>query len=121
MSMSAELKPTVSIEVLESLDIRLGRIVSVERAVDAPKPSYVLRADFGRFGIRTSVARLTSHTVEELVGKSIFGVLNFEPRVVGGIPSEFLTLGVQVPKLDSGEATIVTPLNPAAKVGSKLF
>lgn len=119
--MSSELKPTVSIEVLESLDIRLGKILSVELAVDAPKPSYVLRADFGRFGIRSSVARLTSHAPEELIGQSIFGVLNFEPRIVGGIESQFLTLGVQVPKLDSGEATIVTPLNPAAKIGSKLF
>jgi tRNA-binding protein len=39
---------------------------------------------------------------------------------VGTTVSEFLCLGVQYPKADSGEATIVTPL-ANAKIGSKLF
>ena len=47
-------------------------------------------------------------------------MLNFEPREIGGIVSEFLTLGVHVPGADSGEATIVTPLIEV-KLGSKLF
>jgi tRNA-binding protein len=119
--MSAELKPTVSFEAFEQLDIRLGRIIEIERAIDAPKPSYKIKADFGKFGVRTSVGRFTSHPAEELLGQLIFGVLNFEPREIGGIISEFLTLGVQMPKLDSGEATLITPMNPIAKLGSKLF
>ena len=119
--MSAETKPTVSFETFEQLDIRLGRIIEIERAVEAAKPSYRIRADFGKYDVRTSVGRFTSHAEDELMGKLIFGVLNFEPREIGGIHSEFLTLGVQVPKLDSGEATLVTPMNPDAKIGSKLF
>jgi tRNA-binding protein len=118
--MSGEIKPLVSTESLEQLDIRIGRVISVEHAQGARKPSYVLRADFGKFGIRTSVARLTMHKPEELIGKQILGVLNFEPREIGNVVSEFLTLGVQYPKADSGEATIVTPL-VEAKLGSKLF
>jgi tRNA-binding protein len=119
--MSAEVKPTVSFEVFEQLDIRLGRIIEIARAEHAAKPSYVIKADFGKYGIRTSVGRFTSHSVEELKGKLIFGVLNFEPREIGGILSEFLTLGVQIPKMDSGEATLISPMNSEAKVGSKLF
>ncbi len=119
--MSAEVKPIVSFEVFEQLDIRIGRIIEISRAVDAPKPSYVIKADFGKYGIRTSVGRFTSHSEVELTGKMIFGVLNFEPREIGGIRSEFLTLGVQIPKMDSGEATLITPINPEVKVGSKLF
>ncbi|MEI7984679.1 MAG: tRNA-binding protein [Armatimonadota bacterium] len=119
--MSAEVKPIVSIEVFEQLDIRIGRILEISRVADAPKPSYVVKADFGKYGIRTSVGRFTSHSEEHLIGKMIFGVLNFEPREIGGIWSEFLTLGVQIPKMDSGEATLITPLNPDVKVGSKLF
>lgn len=119
--MSAELKPTVSFEAFEQLDIRLGRIIEIERAIDAPKPSYKIKADFGKFGIRTSVGRFTSHEENELLGTLVFGVLNFEPREIGGVKSEFLTLGVQVPKMESGEATLVTPMNPNAKIGSKLF
>jgi tRNA-binding protein len=119
--MSAELKPTVSFEVFEQIDIRLGRIIEIDRAVDAPKASYVIKADFGKYGVRTSVGRFTSHAETELIGQLIFGVLNFEPREIGGIMSEFLTLGVQIPKMDSGEATLITPMNPDAKIGSKLF
>ena len=119
--MPAEVKPTVSFETFEALDIRLGRIIEINRAEGAPKTSYVIKADFGKYGIRTSVGRFTSHSEEDLMGKLIFGVLNFEPREIGGMQSEFLTLGVQVPKMDSGEATLITPMNPDAKVGSKLF
>jgi tRNA-binding protein len=119
--MAAEIKPTVSMEeTFDRLDIRVGRVVSVEPATAAAKPSYVIHADFGRFGTRTSVARLTQHDREELIGRQILGVLNFEVREIGGITSEFLCLGVQYPKADSGEATIVTPLIEA-KLGSKLF
>ncbi|MBV9216234.1 MAG: tRNA-binding protein [Acidobacteria bacterium] len=119
--MSNEIKPDVSMaETFERLDIRVGRILAVERAPNAVKPSYKLTADFGRFGVKTSVARLTQHSTEELVGKQILGVLNLGLREVGGIESQFLCLGVQFPKTDSGEATPVTPMIEA-KLGSKLF
>jgi tRNA-binding protein len=119
--MAGDLKPEVGKEeTFDRLDIRVGRVVSVERAQDAPKPSYVIKADFGRFGIRTSVARLTTHTESELIGKQILGLLNIGQREIAGVTSEFLCLGVQVPKAESGEATIVTPL-VESKLGSKLF
>jgi tRNA-binding protein len=104
----------------DRLEIRVGRVISVEIAAGAAKPSYVLKADFGKFGIRTSVARLTQHPPEDLKGKQILGVLNLGERQVGGIVSEFLTLGVQYPKAESGEATPITPM-VEAKIGSKLF
>ena len=63
---------------------------------------------------------LTGYTPEELIGRQIMGVLNFKPREIGGVVSEFLCLGVQFPKADSGDATIITPL-VEAKLGSKLF
>lgn len=119
--MPAETKPTVTMEeTFDRLDIRLGKILSVEPATNARKPSYKLTADFGKYGIRTSVARLTSHPAEELIGLQIFGVLNFEPRQVGDTLSEFLCLGVQIPKAESGEATPVSPIRDV-KLGSKLF
>ena len=108
-------------DTFDLLDIRLGRIVSIERAIDSPKPSYKITADFGKFGVKTSVGRFTNHSEAELKGELIFGVLNFEPRTIGTTVSEFLTLGVQFPKADSGEATLITTLNKDAKIGSKLF
>jgi tRNA-binding protein len=119
--MSEEIKPIVSKEeTFDKLEIRLERVLSVELATDAPKPAYIVKADFGKFGIRTSVGRLTKHSIEELKGKLILGVLNFGPRQIGSTVSEFLCLGVQYPKADSGEATIITPLADA-KIGGKLF
>ncbi|HEV7699027.1 MAG TPA: hypothetical protein VGO43_02260 [Pyrinomonadaceae bacterium] len=119
--MASELKPAVSKEdVFDLLDIRVGRVITVETAPDARKPSYLLTVDFGKYGIKRSVARLTSHSVEELTGKQVFGVLNFPPCEIGSIVSEFLCLGVQVPGAESGGATIVTPLIEA-KLGSKMF
>ncbi len=107
-------------DTFDLLDIRVGRILAVERVKNAAKSSYKLSVDFGRFGVKTSVARLTEHSVDELTGKRVLGVLNIGPREVGGIVSEFLCLGVQFLKAESGEATIVTPLVDA-KLGSKLF
>ena len=119
--MSSELKPTVSKEeTFDKLDIRLGRVMSVEIAIGAPKTAYIIRADFGKFGVRISVGRFTQHSPDELIGKQVLGVLNFEPREIGGVTSEFLCLGVQYPKADSGEATIITPL-VEGRIGSKLF
>jgi tRNA-binding protein len=96
--MTAELKPVVSMaETFDLLDIRVGR-----------------------FGVKISVARLTQHRSEDLIGRQILGVLNVGLREVGGIVSEFLCLGVQFPKAQSGEATVVTPVLEV-KLGSKLF
>lgn len=119
--MSEETKPVVSKEeTFDKLEIRLGRVITVTPATDAPKPAYVIKADFGKFGLRTSVGRFTKHTQEEMTGKLILGVLNLGSRKIGNTVSEFLCLGVQFPKADSGEATIVTCL-AESKIGSKLF
>ena len=119
--MSSEIKPIVSKEeTFDMLEIRVGRIISTDAALGSPKPSYFITADLGKFGVRTSVGRFTQHSTDELLGKQILGVLNFEPREIGGVISEFLCLGVQYPKADSGDATIIT-LPAPAKIGGKLF
>jgi len=116
-----EEKPIVSKEeTFDKLEIRLGWIIGVEEETKAPKKAYRLKIDFGKFGIKTSVGRFTQHSPEELLNKLVLGVLNFEPRQIGDSTSEVLILGVQYPKADSGEATIITPVADA-KIGGKLF
>ena len=52
--MATEVKPVVAKEKsFDLLDIRTGRVISVEPAENAPKPAYIIRADFGKFGIKT--------------------------------------------------------------------
>jgi tRNA-binding protein len=118
--MSGE-KPIVSKEdTFDKLEIRLGRVISVEEEPASPKKSYRLKVDFGKFGIKTSVGRFTQHSPEEIKGKLILGILNFAPRQIGEASSEVLVLGVQYPKAESGEATFITPF-AEAKIGGKLF
>ncbi len=118
--MAKEIKPTVSKEeTFDQLDIRVGKVLEVDEAPGALKKSYRLKVDFGKFGIKTSVARLTQHPMEDLKGNQVLAVLNFEARQVGDTLSEVLVLGIQVPKTDSGEATFITPVMQT-KNGSKL-
>lgn len=107
-------------ETFNKLEIRLGRVISVEEEPTTPKKAYKMKVDFGKFGIRTSVGRFTQHAPEEIKDKFVLGILNFSPRKIGDIVSDVLILGVQYPKADSGEATFVSPMAPA-KIGGRLF
>ena len=119
--MSNEIKAFVSKEdTFDKLEIRLGQIIDVEIEPSAPKKAYKMLIDFGKFGRRVSVGRFTNHTMEEIKGKKVLGILNFEPRKIGNTISEVLILGVQYPKADSGEATYIVPLTDA-KIGGKVF
>lgn len=116
-----EEKPIVSKEeTFDKLEIRIGRVMSVDEEPTAPKKTYRIKVDFGKFGIKTSVGRFTRHAPEEILNKLVLGILNFEPRQIGNTTSEVLILGVQYPQSDSGEATFITPA-AEAKIGGKLF
>ena len=119
--MATQLKPVVTMEdTIDKLDIRLGRILTVDLEPSAPKKSYKITADFGKFGTKTTVGRFTIHAPEELIGKQVIAILNLEPRPIGDVVSEFYLAGVQYPRAESGEATIITPL-VEAKIGGKMF
>lgn len=118
--MSEEKEVVSKEETFDKLEIRLGRVLSVEEEPAAPKKAYKLKIDFGKFGIKSSVGRFTHHQPEEIKGKLVLGILNFPPRQIGDTLSEVLTLGVQYPKAESGEATFITPF-AEAKIGGKLF
>lgn len=107
-------------ETFDKLEIRLGRVISVEETSSALKKAYTLKVDFGKFGIKTSVGRFTQHAPEEIKDKLVLGVLNFSSRTIGDVTSDVLILGVQYPRADSGEATFITPA-AQAKIGGKLF
>ncbi len=119
--MANAIKPIVSYEdSFATLDIRVGRVVEAELETRTHKPTYRMVVDFGKYGTRVSYGRFTSHPIEEVKGRLVLGVLNFEPRSMGPVVSEVLILGVQYPKAESGEATFVAPA-VTAKIGSKLF
>lgn len=83
-----------TIEDLEKLEIRVGKIVQVDDFPEAKKPAYKLRIDFGEIGIKSSSARITDlYTKEELLGKLVICVTNLPSRKIGPFVSEVLTTG----------------------------
>ena len=83
-----------TIEDLEKLEIRVGKIVQVDDFPEAKKPAYKLRIDFGELGIKSSSARIIDlYTKEDLLGKLVICVTNLPPRKIGSFVSEVLTTG----------------------------
>jgi tRNA-binding protein len=76
------------------IDMRVGRIVTVEDFPEARRPAWKLRIDFGpELGEKCSSAQITNYTREELEGRLVVAVVNFPPRQIGPVRSEVLVLG----------------------------
>ena len=82
-------------EALETLDLRVGRILRAEPNERARKPSYKLWIDFGPLGEKTSSAQLRAlYRVEDLVGRLVVAAVNRGSRNIAGFLSEVLVLGL---------------------------
>ncbi len=83
-----------TIEDFDRIDMRVGRISSVEDFPEARKPAWKLEVDFGpEIGTKRSSAQITNYTREELEGRLVVAVVNFPPRQIGPVRSEVLVLG----------------------------
>ena len=93
--MTAEPAPLAYAE-FQRVDIRVGRVVSVDDFPEARKPAYKLRIDFGgEIGVKKSSAQATRHYAKEaLLNRLVIAVVNFPPKQIGPYMSEVLTLGV---------------------------
>lgn len=89
------IKPEISWEDFEKLDIRTGTILSVSDFPKAKNPSYQLEIDFGNLGIKNSSAQITDlYKKEDLIGKQIIAIVNFPKKQIANFFSECLILGV---------------------------
>ena len=86
-------KPEASLADFERLDLRVGRVVSVEEFPEAKKPAWLLTVDLGPLGIKHSSAQVTNYTREELEERSVVCLCNLPSRQVGPHLSEVLVLG----------------------------
>jgi tRNA-binding protein len=77
------------------VELRVGTIVEVEDFAEARKPAYKVKADFGpEIGVRRASAQITVHySKQNLLGRQIVGVVNFPPKQIGPMRSEFLLTG----------------------------
>jgi tRNA-binding protein len=110
---------TISWEDFERVDIRVGRILTAEPNAAARKPAYRLTIDFGaELGIKTSSAQLTVHySPEQLIGRLIVAVVNFEPKRVAGVKSEVLVLGLP----DEDGAVVLLGPTREVPLGGRIF
>jgi tRNA-binding protein len=99
----APIKPTVSLEILEKLDIRAGTIDSV---TDVPGSENLmqLKVSFGDHE-RTVVAGIKRERANprEIEGKQALFIVNLEPRKMRGVVSQGMLL-------DIGYADGITPV-----------
>lgn len=103
----------------ERLDIRVGRVISVEDFPEARKPLYKIAVDFGpEVGIKKSGAGLRDiRTKEELIGRLVVAVVNFPPRQIGQFPSECLILAAPV---GNDDLALLAP-EKEVPLGAKVF
>jgi tRNA-binding protein len=77
-----------------AVDMRVGRVLTVDEFPQARKPAWKLTIDFGpEIGTKRSSAQITHYTREELEGTLVVAVVNFPPRQIGPFLSEVLVLG----------------------------
>lgn len=103
----------------DKVDIRVGRILSVEDFPQAHKPAYKLTIDFGpEVGTKRSSAQIVKkHSKEELAGSLVLAVVNFPPKQIGPFMSEVLTLGVAD---ENGDVLLIRP-SADVPPGSRMF
>lgn len=108
-----------NLEDFKKLDIRVGKIVSIEDFPEARKPLYKITADFGKeIGIKHSAVGATYHySKNQLENKLILGLINMPPKRIGPFLSEFLTLGVSD---EEGKCVLISP-DKEVFLGAKLY
>ena len=86
----------ITLTDFENVEMRVGTIIAASPNKGARKPAYKLKIDFGECGIKNSSAQITEfYTPDNLVGKQVIAVMNFEPIKISEVKSEVRVLGVE--------------------------
>ncbi len=106
----------ISIQDFKKVEMKTGRVISVEDHPDADK-LMVMRVDVGEDRPRTLVAGLKDYyEPEELEGMQIVVVTNLEPAQLRGVKSEGMLLAAQ-----DGDKVVVLTLAEDLSPGSPVL
>ena len=84
---------SISISDFANVEMKVGKIISVEDIPAARKPIYKLLVDFGHGVSRQCAAGIKDrYSKEDLLGKTVVAVVNLEPKSVAGVASECMLL-----------------------------
>ncbi|MES2655209.1 MAG: tRNA-binding protein [Bacteroidota bacterium] len=110
---------TITWPDFEKVALHVGTIIQVEDFPEAKKPAYKIWVNFGeKIGVKKTSAQVTFHyTKQDLLGKQIVGVINFEPKQIANFISEFLLTGFA----DENGHIIITAVDKPTPNGSKLI
>ena len=107
---------SASWEDFERIDMRVGRVLSVEEFPEARRPAWKLRVDFGpELGIKRSSAQIRNYGREALEGRLVLAIVNFPPRQIGPVRSEVLVLGTY-----SADGVLLLSPEPGAALGDRV-
>lgn len=113
------MKPTISYEEFERVELRVGTVVKVESFPKARKPAYKLWVDFGPdLGVLQTSAQITIHySPDQLMGRQVVGCINLGEKNIAGFTSQFLCTGFPD---SAGAVVLIGPDHPVPN-GMKLF
>jgi methionine--tRNA ligase beta chain len=84
---------SISISDFTKIEIKVGRIVSVEDILAARNPMYKLMVEFADGVSKQCVAGIRNfYTPQELVGRLVIAVVNLQPKSVASVISECMLL-----------------------------
>lgn len=107
----------LTIDEFKKVDMRVGTIIDASINKGARKPAYKLKIDLGSLGIKNSSAQITDiYKPEDLIGKKVICVINFEPIKISEVKSEVLVLGV-----DSESGVVLLTTDQQVLSGTRVY
>ncbi len=107
----------LTIDEFKKVDMRVGTIIDASINKGARKPAYKLKIDLGELGIKNSSAQITDiYKPEDLIGKKVICVINFEPIKISEVKSEVLVLGV-----DSESGVVLLTTDQQVLSGTRVY
>ncbi len=108
----------IELKDFDKVDMRVGTIIEVSVNKKARNKAYKLKIDLGsELGVKESSAQITDlYTCENLIGKQVIVVTNFEPMHIGDVKSEVRVLGV-----DTNDGVVLLSLDKTVINGSRIF
>jgi tRNA-binding protein len=107
----------IDFDQFQAVDMRVGRVVTVDEFPEARVPAWKLMIDFGpEVGVKRSSAQITHYPREALEGTLVVCVVNFPPRQIGPFSSEVLVLGA----LDPERGVVLMRPDGEAEIGSRI-
>jgi tRNA-binding protein len=107
---------SISINDFAKVEMRVGKIASVDDIPAARNPMYRLMVEFGDGTIKQCVAGIKPfYSKDVLVGRLVVAVVNLQPKSVAGVISECMVLAAY----NDAELSLLRPdkeISPGTKV-----